>query len=588
MNETRDNPSPLRQRRRRRSKSSRRRKWILAAFACVFLFSGIMWLAKKPVKTWWLARETAGHVQSAKLLMDKQEWQEASRVLVEAMSIAPDDPQVLRTFAELLKKAGASPTDQAQLLQRLVTRGNATPTDVTELASAELRRGDIDGARRALTLLPAAARSGNEVMQIEAAILKKQGRNEEAEALMRRALENLASSDPEARFKLAVLDFKQPHDVVHERGTAALWIESKADGPHRAEAIRLLASQANLKPDEATELVRLAENHDNEVRYAALTAFVRLHPEKNDETFRREHARASSAGEKGLTEYSRWLAMIGEHERLLKSLPAESLVKAHDLPPELLSVKLTVLARQGQWESVKRLVTPQLEKHLGVTAYHFWLACMHAREKDGADLARQHLRIMAETTGRGVDTRVSLQAAAISAQLQDWPLAASLCQAAAVHAPSNVTRTALLEKALLYQTSARDCGAMLTTAREIAQLTPGNEATAFRADYLALLAGDSIEVISARHSASRVLDDEAAAQGRLLQALSLYRLGTQVPREELLKDIPRAASWAPGRRAVFAALLATSGQTAAAFQLSESIQSANLLPEEQRLLKLAR
>jgi hypothetical protein len=58
--------------------------------------------------------------------------------------------------------------------------------------------------------------------------------------------------------------------------------------------------------------------------------------------------------------------------------------------------------------------------------------------------------------------------------------------------------------------------------------------------------------------------------------------------QNLLTVLPDAQNWPPGPRAVLAALLARSGETAQAFQLAERIQPASLLPEERHLLKLAR
>jgi hypothetical protein len=180
----------------------------------------------------------------------------------------------------------------------------------------------------------------------------------------------------------------------------------------------------------------------------------------------------------------------------------------------------------------------------------------------------------------------ALEAAAVAAKMLDWQLAASFCQSAAQHAANTPARAALLERVLQFQHAAGDCIATSATAREIAALTPGNESNTFRADYLALLAGESLEVIAANCLVRGPQQDTARAN--LIRAFSAYRLGMPLEQQNLLTVLPEAQNWPPGPRAVLAALLARSGETAKAFQLAERIQSATILPEERKLLQLAR
>lgn len=592
MNESGDDPAdvPRRRRRtRRRSSSLRKQRWIISAVVFLTVMAALAFFFKEPLKRRWLAHQTSSQVSVARALMERKEWEQASSVLVEALRIAPEDAEVLRTFAALLKQAQVNPAEQIQLLQRLVDRGLATSADLTDLAGAHLRRGDLAAARRTLDALPAEARTTSEARMMEAALLKKQGRTEEADALLRQVLESQTASDPEARFKLAVLDFQQPHPTTRDRGARTLWEHARAGDAHADTAIRLLATLPTLTPESAAELARLAETRSDVVRHAALLPLLRLRPEQRDLIYNQEHARASSAGEDGLVSFTRWLALLGENDRLMKYMPDETIIKTKNLPPELLRVKLAALARLNEWDEVRQHVTPAQEKQLGTVSYHLWLARLQAHEPDGTQSARQHLDIAIEASGRGANTAIALEAVAIAAQMQDWSYAASLCQAAASHAASAPAKVTLLEKAHQFHTRAGDCSAMLITAREIATLTPGNHAHAFRADYLALLAGESFEVISARLSASAAPQDgEQQTRWRLLQALSAFRLGHSPPRDLLPADLTTAATWEPGHRAVLAALLAESGQTAEAFQLSERIQPASLLREEERLLRRAR
>jgi hypothetical protein len=251
-----------------------------------------------------------------------------------------------------------------------------------------------------------------------------------------------------------------------------------------------------------------------------------------------------------------------------------------------LRTKLAALGRLERWDEIRQLMTPAAVKHLGQVDYHLWLARLHALAPDSYESSRQHLSIALNAAEGGKDSARVLEAAAVAAKMQDWQLAASFCQSAAQHASTTPARAALLERVLQFHHAAGDCIATSAAAREIAALTPGNQSNTFRADYLALLAGESLEVIAASCLAGGSQQDTARAN--LIRAFSAYRLGMPLEPQNLLTVLPDAQNWPPGPRAVLAALLARSGETAQAFQLAERIQPAALLPEERHLLKLAR
>lgn len=588
MNEKGPVTDELRQLRRRRrgSRSKKRRQRIIAVFVIFALLTVLAFVFKEPLKRLWFASQTSDQVESARTLMSHGKWEPAAALLSEALRIAPEDAEVLRTFADLLKRANANPADRAQLLQRLTDRGLATTADLIALADAHQGRGDVAAARRVLDALPYAARQSAEALHVEAAMLKREGRGADAETMLRKALQAQAAQEPAARFKLAVLDFKQSRPAIHQRGAELLWHHARACDAHADDAIRLLAAGPNLSAESARELVSLAEKRPYTVRQAVLTRLLHLQPSESDHLILKEYERASADGEAGLLSFARWLALIGEHDRLVEFLPDETLLKAQDLPPELLHAKLAALGRLGRWEKIRQIMTPDVEKHLGPVVYHLWLARLHALAPDGFDHARQHLTIAMNTAGQGVDTITALEAASVAAKMRDWPLAASLCRSAAEHAPNTPARVALLERVLQFHAEAGECGVMTATAKEIASLTPGNQAHAFRADYLALLAGESMELIAAHYGADNKPQD--TARTNLMRAFSAYRLGMPVEKQSLLPVLPAAQTWPPGPRAVLAALLAHGGETARAFQLAEGIQTATLLPEESKLLKLAK
>jgi hypothetical protein len=68
--------------------------------------------------------------------------------------------------------------------------------------------------------------------------------------------------------------------------------------------------------------------------------------------------------------------------------------------------------------------------------------------------------------------------------------------------------------------------------------------------------------------------------------MAAYRLRQPLALPAALKSA-ETSSWPVGQRAVLAALIAASGDQAAAFRLAERIPASLLLPEEARLLALA-
>jgi Tfp pilus assembly protein PilF len=194
---------------RRQSRSKRRRQWlVLAVIECIIIAIAAFPFLKS-LKQWRASRQNASQVNIARSHMERQDWGLAANVLIEALRQSPDDPDVLHALAQLLKSAQADPRELEYYLQRLADSGLATPKELTDLAGANVRQGDLESARQALERLPASERSNSDALTIEAAMLKAQNRQDDAEALLRKALEKEAGSDSEALFKIAVLDFKK-------------------------------------------------------------------------------------------------------------------------------------------------------------------------------------------------------------------------------------------------------------------------------------------------------------------------------------------------------------------------------------------
>lgn len=534
------------------------------------------------------ARESQLHqvLETAKERMNAGDLAETARLIGTANQQAPQNPAVIRAAVDLLIRANASPAEIAQTLKRLTDRPEATAEDFLKLARAEATQGELNAARAALQRLPADARSSGDARQLEAFMLKLEGRDQEAEERLRNALLATPKSR-ESTFKLALLDYVQPLSAIHDRGRQTLWKIAEGDDALALHAIQLLTKDSQMTGVEAERLVELCQRHPEapQIRFAALAVLLRLRPDDRQAILDRETAAAAKGTESQRQEFLRWLSSLEEHDRVLRALPAATYVKAKDLPAGQLELKLASLAASSQWGDVAALLTRDVEKSLGPVSFNLWHARLASRLTDEKGRGRQHLRIAFEAATSANNGIAAIRAAEAAAELGFPDLAGSFYEQIAAQQDGNLRiKVALLEKALRHHADAKSSSAMLNVAREVAQLDPDNRPAVFRADYLALLVGDSLELVAQKTGSSSPSD---AKQRLLLQALAAHRLHQPLPDLPALKALKNTLLPA-GQRAVLAAMIAANGDATTAFEIAENISNTLLLPEEARLLTLAR
>jgi len=134
--------------------------------------------------------------------------------------------------------------------------------------------------------------------------------------------------------------------------------------------------------------------------------------------------------------------------------------------------------------------------------------------------------------------------------------------------------------------------AMLRSSQQLMKLKPTDVVYLDRANYLRLVLGTDIEI------AVKTIDEAAAVPAHhitpdrmvalsFLRALAAYRQGRLGDIAPALAQVKDVNTFPPGARAVFAGLLAITGNTSSAFQLAEKVPSTLLLPEERRFLSRA-
>ncbi|WP_395747964.1 tetratricopeptide repeat protein [Prosthecobacter sp.] len=545
-----------------------------------------LWFTGRPALQWWRSRQAGRFLTSARAEMDKKEWVGAARWIREAFQIAPKDPAVLRAIADFQIRTNAHPSDVVQTLQRLSSTQDAAPADIAKLARAQIDLGSHDAARKTLALLPESLTA-----ETEAYILKMEKRDSEADARLRTAL-TAGTGEEKNTLKLAVLDLKQPQPEINQRGRNSLWKMAREDGANTADAISILAADPSLSAQESDRLLEIVHASRQaacrELRYPVLTALLRLRSDQRDALLDRETQAVASADQAQRIAFAHWLSALNEHRRLLAFLPPD--LKWKDMPADMARLKLEALAQAEQWSALRTAFDRDrdLEKVLGAVSFNLWQARVASAMAEGAALVQQHLNLAFDATARGQDTAAAVQVAETAEKLGVLNLATAFYQATAALASSPQGRITLLERAYALHLAARDTYALLQVAVEIAKLTPGNQANSFRADYLALLVGESIELVASRMNETQESSDtEYAARLLLLKAMAAHRLHAPIQETGMLKKL-QILPWPPGHRAVLAAMLTTSGDESAGFQLAEKIPMALLLPEEKKFLAMAR
>jgi hypothetical protein len=119
---------------------------------------------------------------------------------------------------------------------------------------------------------------------------------------------------------------------------------------------------------------------------------------------------------------------------------------------------------------------------------------------------------------------------------------------------------------------------MLSTAKKMNAVMPGNADLERRLRYLRLLSGHEMEMVPHAESAGA----QDAAVDLLIVAMSAYRLGQM---EGITPPLSRIQQWndlTPGQRAIAAGLLRHAGQEIEALRVWEKVSAAEMLPEERQ------
>ncbi len=524
----------------------------------------------------WRADQAA---KEATALMENQRWEAAAQLIQAAIRRSPDQAAVLRVTAELFMRGYDDPSSALTFQRKLISSGQATPGDQRRLGEILLRLGDPSAAKRLYDQLPVTEKGSRKGMELQAGVLRAQGQTEEAIRVLRQAWQR-PPQDTESRLHLAMLEESQAFESALSQARSVIWEIARLDDAAALTAIVHLCQTSTLDPQQAKELKALVEKHPrtyDDLRYTMLRTYVRLHPLEREHVIAAEEAR--NAGRPASEKYAflRWLGLEGEHDRILRILPQQSVHKDADL----FLLYADALSAAGQWAPLLKLVQTGKPPITAPTAHLIQAQCYAQLKADQVD-ARHHIRRAYDLSGRG-ESAIVLRVAGVAEQHHHNDLAVEGYRSVATARPAQ--RLRLLEKIVELQRLDQDVVGMMTTLHELLTLRPDSQSYLDQLNYLRLVSGLEMEsageeVLGFQQPAQASAAPSATLPPALLRALAAYRFGRDDLMRQALENLPDATRLAPGPRAVASCLFTLAGREVEGFRLAEKISPLSLLEPE--------
>lgn len=570
------------------------------AAACGFLLLLASLLALPASRAWsaWRAAAARDLCERASSLKAGGHHDECVSMMRRAYQIAPRDPSILRALAKSCDLKSRAAGTAVSFWNKLVDSGAASVDDRIELANAMLATGDIAGSQNMLRSLPQEARAQLNWAEAQAAVLREQGRDEDADVLLRSAWE-AHPEDLVCRLNLARADYLSPFDASREEAGKKLWAIARSGVAQAADALLALLSgpDGSLKTvAEILQIVRENEQISTADRLRILGFCADKFPFLAGEIIAEESDRFKGRPLVNCVELYEWLSKLGQSDRILRDLGhSPSRAEHPDVPAgsgpnpavfqsrELFLAYGDALIQKGQWrvfadllqlpnlpisqadeELMRVLCSRGLNEPDAEVDRHLTAALMYARHQDDhATLLK--VAVMAEKTGR-ITTAIE-----------------------ALSMISCPNRRLLLENQIqIYrlQTRLGDADGMMAAAEAILTIRPGLKPFAHDLQYLKLLTGTGIESVLDDLGSTATPAEGCSSGHAIIRALAAFRCGEQEASGQWAASID-SATLPTGQRAVLAGLLSKAGNEAKGARIAEKISDALLLPDERWFLQAA-
>jgi tetratricopeptide (TPR) repeat protein len=528
---------------------------------------------------WWQDQKFAELTAQAEDYYEKQNLDEAARILKDVLEARPQDEQALRLWARILNNSPHNTEDAVALWRKLCARPSATAEDWVALGTALLDIGRFEEAQEIWDRLPPEEHQHRSGLELEAGLVRYTGGVKEADQILRRAYE-ADPENPDSRLKLAALDIPSPFPEISNAALHTVWdIARGGDEPVAVSAMETLSALPTLTAPQASELLaRLDQMNDvsGAPRYAVLGGCLKALPHQRGQILDDEVARHRNRPSEESAEFFRWLLRIGESRRVMTALDEDTATHSRRLFP----IYAEALNASGHWQKLQALLSPRQSPSIHPAAAAVMLAYCSRKLGEPDTTTLDHLK-EALHHARNSSSLGELYITGTSAEELGFnDLALEAFAQLAAHRSFRLTA---LDHILQIRHSEGNLPEIIGNLQILLDGAPGLEPYLGQLCYHKILAGLEMEKMTAVAQHALDAGRQSSPTLHLALALSAFRA------HDLHAAQQEAAAISPndlpaGQRAVLAGILEACGKRGEAFQLAEKISPQLLLTEETRFL----
>ena len=565
-------------------------RWLIVGFLGLIV-GGLLWWfyfdsTSRAAKDWWGRSYIPGITSDVK----EENWTGAAKSIRQALRWAPNDPEVLRVAIDFGERTRSDPLTMIRFLSQLEQSGEITASERCQLGRMHVRDQNLKAAHAIYDALPQDELAKRPALEFLATIQEAEGLQGRAFLTRRKAL--LADpDDPESVLQLALMDARSGDASLSGPARERLWPLVRAGGAHTLPAIEYLANHRKLTSEEANELLTVIEATPTSqsavaARLQVLSAVLRTNPHRRQDLLNQELQRWAGKQPATLTPLLEWLVSEKEYERVLRIVSA----KTATTYPSTLPYYVGALRGEKKWDEIKSFLSGRLDPTISRAQVRLWLAEVESKLSTDPSTPRQILSSLLDESGGGEQAQVAQRTAELAEQLGFWDIARKCYAGISSHHPRLATSMQLK----VYDMALHELNgtAMLEASEKLRDLKTTDVIFLDRVNYLRLLLGTDLEVAQLELDKAAALPQHHITPDRqialsLLRALAAYRSGQKAQISEHLARVNEIDTFPPGPRAIYAGLLAVTGDAAGAFRVAELVPGVLLLPEERRFLDKA-
>jgi hypothetical protein len=525
-------------------------------------------------------------ISKARQAVVAKDWPAAIWALQHVAVHVRERDDYLRVLADFLEASRSDPVLLDGTLVKLDAKGLMQPEDFIWACRLRLAAGNILTARKFWDRIPAPSRQTLEGMKLTVALLKEEGRPQEAVEAERLLFERFAD-DPEIAVFKAVQDLEGTFPEIEQAALSRLWeLARRADEPG-AMAIRVLSHRQDLTLPDSKRLHELADKQPCIAmgdRLPIISTLMRLDPPQRGPLLAAEVKRYENGDAAQQIQLASWLALEKEYDKVMALVPEDMLMKSPDLFPQVAQG----LAEKGKWADLLKLVQKGKKVPVSNARASTWRALATKNlQPENAKEIRAHIE---EAIRESQVEKSGLAMMGAARLAEEWSMADLALKAYEVLAvPGSVQEAEMLDRCWQAAIVLKDSTKLLQLADKRARLKPGNFQLILQRDYMHLLCGDQVEtvLVSSTAGAGVPAAEQESDAFQLLLALKAYRLHDLPLLTIALGKVRNARALNTGERAVYAGLQAVNGQPAPAYQMAESVRPELLLNEEAVFLGMA-